>query len=206
MHEEIPGWPILAKSTKVAKNRYGVYPDAARILFYEKYKAKQCGTNELFGFFDDNRTLNQSCAEYKIATKVLNCLEKCFPPNDGPYDVFEKHAWVFAVYGMIRELQVAYSLIGHEQKVGAFVRDFHGKVYNEDFRGSNTDYQRFYDNIRGGWSEKIVALRRDTLIKEFLAPNTGCRSWMTRGRFLMKKKLRCFFWPILVVRCGAWAN
>jgi hypothetical protein len=52
--------PFFAKSTRVAKNRYGVYPDAARILFYEKYKAKQCGTNELFGFFDDNRTLNQS--------------------------------------------------------------------------------------------------------------------------------------------------
>lgn len=161
--------PFLAKSTAVAKNRYGVYPDAARILFYEKYKTKQCGSSELYGFFDDNRTLDKSCNEYKSATKVLNCLGKCFPPNDGPYRVFEKHAWVFAVYGMIRELQVAYSLIGHEQNVGAFVRDFHRKVYNEDFRRSKTDYQRFYDNIRGGWSEKIVALRRDTLIKEFLS-------------------------------------
>ena len=160
--------PFHAKSTAVAKNRYGVYPDAARILFYEKYKAKQCGTSELYGFFDDNRTLDQSSAEYKSATRVLNYLAKCFPPNDGPYRVFEKHAWVFAVYAMIRELQVAYSLIGHEGNIGAFLREFHGKVYKEDFRRSRSDYQRFYDNIRGGWSEKIVALRRDTLIKEFL--------------------------------------
>lgn len=160
--------PFLAKSTAVAQNRYGVYPDAARILFYEKYKAKQCGTNELFGFFDDNRHIDKSCAEYKNAIRVLNYLGKCFPPNDGHCRVFEKHAWVFAVYGMIRELQVAYSLIGHEGNIGAFVRGFHGKVYDEDFRKSKQDYQRFYDNIRGGWSEKIVALRRDTLIKEFL--------------------------------------
>ena len=50
----------------------------------------------------------------------------------------------------------------------AFVQDFHGKVYNEDFRRSKSDYQRFYDNVRGGWTEKIVALRREILIKEFL--------------------------------------
>jgi 5-methylcytosine-specific restriction endonuclease McrA len=33
---------------------------------------------------------------------------------------------------------------------------------------SKADYQRFYDNIRGGWSEKIITLRRDILIREFL--------------------------------------
>ena len=99
---------------------------------------------------------------------MLNYLEKCFPAENGPYSCFEKHAWVLAVYTMIRELQVGYSLIGQESKVLAFVQDFHGKVYNEDFRRSKTDYQRFYDNVRGGWTEKIVALRRDILIKEFL--------------------------------------
>lgn len=160
--------PFLAKSIAVAKNRYGVYPDAARILFYEKYKAKQCGTNELYGFFDDSKSLDQSSSEYKDAIRVLNYLEKCFPANDGPHRCFEKHAWVLAVYTMIRELQVGYSLTGYENSISAFVKDFHGKVYNEDFRSSKADYQRFYDNIRGGWSEKIVALRRDTLIKGFL--------------------------------------
>ena len=159
---------FLAKSIAVAKNRYGVYPDAARILFYEKYKAKQCGTNELYGFFDENRTLDQSSSEHRAAMKVLNYLEKCFPASNGPHHCFEKHAWVLAVYAMIRELQVGYSLIGHEDRVRAFIKDFHGKVYNEDFRRSKADYQRFYDNIRGGWSEKIITLRRDILIKEFL--------------------------------------
>ena len=70
---------------------------------------------------------------------------------------------------MIRELQVSHSLIGQEAAVSAFVRDFHGKIYKEDFRRSKGDYQRFYDNIRGGWSEKIITLRRDILIRELLS-------------------------------------
>ena len=119
-------------------------------------------------FFDDHRTLGDNSPEYKTAIRVLNYLEKCFPAESGPYSCLEKHAWVLAVYMMIRELQVGYSLIGQEGNVLAFVQDFHGKVYNEDFRRSKTDYQRFYDNVRGGWTEKIVALRRDILIKEFL--------------------------------------
>jgi len=160
--------PFMSKSIAVATNRYGVYPDAARILFYEKYKARQCGTRELLSFFDDNRNLDENSIEYKTALKVLNYLEKCFPAKDGQYAYFEKHAWVLAVYTMIRELQVAFSLIGHENNIHDFVEDFHGKIYNEDWRRSTVDYQRFYDNIRGGWNEKIVALRRDILIKAFL--------------------------------------
>ncbi len=161
--------PFLSKSTAVAKNRYGIYPDAARILFYEKYKARQCGTNELHTFFDDYRELGDVSPEYKTAIKVLNYLVDCFPIENGPYSFFEKHAWVFGVYTMIRELQLGYSLVGQESNIHAFVQDFHKKVYSEDFRRSKTEYQRFYDNVRGGWSEKIVALRRDILIKEFLS-------------------------------------
>lgn len=160
--------PFMAKSIAIAKNRYGVYPDAARILFYEKYKAKQCGTKELYEFFDENRDLDQSSSEYKETTSVLNYLEKCFPPGDGPHHYFEKHAWVLAIFSMIRDLRVGYSLAGQETNIRKFVGEFHGKIYDEDFRRSKTDYQRFYDNIRGGWSEKIIALRRDILVKEFL--------------------------------------
>jgi len=159
---------FMKKSIAVAKNRYGVYPDSARILFYEKYKAKQCGTKELLAFFEDNKDLDPSSSEYKTAISVLNYLEKSFPSNNGRYHYFEKHAWVLAIYTMIRELRVGYSLIGHEKNIYDFIKGFHEKVYNEDFRRSKADYQRFYDNIRGGWSEKIIALRRDTLIKEFL--------------------------------------
>ena len=135
-------------SIAVAKNRYGVYPDAARILFYEKYKARQCGTNELFNFFDENRDLHQSSSEYKSATNVLNYLEKCFPAKDGPHHCFEKHAWVLAVYSMVRELKVGYSLVGHEERISGFIREFHGKVYNEDFRRSKPPW--FHPYPRGG--------------------------------------------------------
>jgi hypothetical protein len=125
---------FITKSIAVPKNRYGSYPDAARILFYEKYKAKQCGTNELYEFFDENRDLEQSSSEFKSAIRTLNFLEKCFPADNGAYQCFEKHAWVLAVYSMVRELQVGYSLIGHEEDIRTFVNEFHGKVYNEDFR------------------------------------------------------------------------
>ncbi len=156
------------KSTGVAKNRYGIYPDAARIMFYEKFGAKQCGSNELYAFFDDFRDLDIKSREYKNAVNVLNFLEKCFPPEPGNYKYLEKHAWVFAVYTMTRDLKLSYSLIGKEKTIRDFIIDFHGKVYSEDFRKSKVNYQRFYDNVRGGWSEKIIMLRRDILIKEFL--------------------------------------
>ena len=42
---ELANHPFMSKSIGVAKNRYGVYPDAARILFYEKFGAKQCGSD-----------------------------------------------------------------------------------------------------------------------------------------------------------------
>ena len=44
----------------------------------------------------------------------------------------------------------------------------HLKVYSEDFRKSKPNYQRFYDRVRGGWSEKLIAARRDILVEEFL--------------------------------------
>jgi hypothetical protein len=162
---------FLEKSIGVPKNRYGVFPDAARILFYEYHGAKQCGSNELYTFFDENQTLGKNSKEYKTAINTLNYLEKCFPPIPGNYKYLEKHAWVLAVYTMIRELKLNYSLIGKEQNIQKFIIAFHSKVINEDFRRSNTDYQRFYDNIRGGWSEKIIALRRNILVKEFKSIN-----------------------------------
>ncbi|NOZ47317.1 MAG: DUF262 domain-containing protein [Chlorobi bacterium] len=160
---------FIEKSTGVAKNRYGVYPDTARILFYEKFGAKQCGSNELYSFFDDYKDLDENSKEFKNAKSVLNFLEKCFPTPPGNYKFLEKHAWIIAVYTMIRDLKLTHSLVGKEKDIFNFIKSFHSKVYNEDFRKSNVNYQRFYDNVRGGWSEKIIMLRRDILIKEFLA-------------------------------------
>ena len=73
---------------------------------------------------------------------------------------------------MVRELKLSYSLTDKEQVIQDFIIDFHSNVYFEDFRNSNVHYRKFYDNVRGGWSEKIIALRRNILIKEFLAGNT----------------------------------
>jgi hypothetical protein len=168
---ELAKHPFMSESIGVAKERYGIYPDSARILFYEKFGAKQTGSEELYTFFDDFKELDKKSREYKNATKVLNYLENCFPASPGDYKHLEKHAWVLAVYTMVKELKLSYSLTGQEEKIRKFIIDFHSKVYLEDFRKSKPNYQRFYDNVRGGWSEKIIALRRDILLKEFLTKN-----------------------------------
>lgn len=163
---EIAKHPFMSKSIGISKERYGAFPDAARILFYERYGQKDCGTPAILSFFEENSSLSDDSKEYKNALKILNFLRTCFPEED--YQFLSKHAWVFSVYTMIRELSLSYSLVGKEEIIRKFVESFHNKVYTEDRRRSNPTYQRFYDNVRGGWSEKIIALRRHLLIREFL--------------------------------------
>lgn len=158
--------PFMSEAIGISKVRYGAFPDAARILFYEKYGQKDSGTPAILSFFDENQKLSDNSREYENAIKILNFLRKCFPKND--YQFFSKHAWVFAAYTMVRELLISYSLVGKEKSIKKFIESFHNKVYSEDRRRSNSTYQRFYDNVRGGWSEKIIVLRRNLLIKEFL--------------------------------------
>ncbi|MGB7531441.1 MAG: DUF262 domain-containing protein [Halobacteriota archaeon] len=165
---EIAAHPFMKKSVAVTKRRYGVYPDAARVLFYEKHGAKQMGSNELYNFFDNEKDMERTDKDFRGSLSVLNFLAKCFPPEPGDYKYLEKHAWILAVYTMIRELKISYSLEGKEERLRKFIQDFHSKVYSEDFRKSKINYQRFYDNVRGGWSEKIITLRRNILIQEFL--------------------------------------
>ena len=163
---ELAKHPFMSGSIGISKERYGAFPDAARILFYEKYGQKDAGTPALISFFDENFNLSKESKEYKNALKILNFLRKCFPEED--YQFLSKHAWVFSVYTMIRELSLSYSLTEREEQIRIFIETFHNKVYSEDKRRSNPTLQRFYDNVRGGWSEKIIALRRHILIKEFL--------------------------------------
>lgn len=49
-----------------------------------------------------------------------------------------------------------------------FIVVFASNVYNEDMRRSNTMYNRYYDNVRGGWSEKNQMMRKNYLINEFV--------------------------------------
>ena len=166
---EIAKHPFMEKSIGISQERYGNFPDSARILFYEKYGCRDSGTPAIVNFFDENQAISVESKEYCNALAVLNYLRKCFPEDDNAF--LSKHAWVFSVYTMIRELMVGYSLREKEKLIKKFIIDFHGKIYTEDFRKSNYNYQRFYDNVRGGWSEKIIALRRKILIEEFLGKN-----------------------------------
>ena len=163
--------PFLAESIGIQKKRYGNYPDAARLLFYEKHGAKQSGTRQLLDFFEDNQTLDESDRDYKNLRTTLNYLSKCFPPDPGNYVYLKKHVWVLAVYTLVRELRSKYAMRGLENKVQEFIESFYPKVYKESFRASKRDYQRFYENVRGGWSENIIKLRRDILVKYFIKDN-----------------------------------
>lgn len=165
---EIAKHPFMNRSIAVPNERYGTFPDAARILFYEKYGCKDSGTPSIISFFEEHQNLSKNCNEYNKAIIILNFLAKCFPPEPGDYQYLRKHAWVFAVYTMVKELNLNYVLKDNEKLIKNFIYNFHNKVYNEDFRQSNQNYQRFYDNARGGWSEKIIALRKKILISEFL--------------------------------------
>lgn len=160
--------PFMQKSIAVHQGRYGNYPDAARILFYEKRGARGMGSNELYNFFDEYRDMDRTDRDYNNAIRVLNFLKKCFLPQEGGYTCLEKHAWVLAVYAMARNLVFRYSITGIENEIKDFVEGFHQKVYDSDWRASSTDIQKFYDNVRGGWSEKIITLRADILTKHCL--------------------------------------
>jgi hypothetical protein len=159
---------FMAKSITVSQDRYGLFPDVARILLYAKYGAKDSGSESLYAFFNKNSDLNKNHAEFKETVSVLNHLAKCFPAEPGNYRHLEKHTWVLAVFTMMHELKKHYSLLDHHGDVGKFIKEFHSRVYNEDFRKSKPNYQRFYDRVRGGWSENLIASRRDILIEEFL--------------------------------------
>lgn len=166
---DIAEHPFMKYSTAVSKNRYGIFPDAARILFYEIYGPKNCGSNQLFDFFElYQNNFSDKGKEYKNIISVLNYLEKCFPAKPGKYNFLEKHVWVIGVYILVHELKNSYAIIEKEKYIKKFIENFHSKVYDSDFRKSDYTYQKFYDNVRGGWSEKLMKSRKNTLIEKFL--------------------------------------
>lgn len=165
---ELAKHPFIAQSIGVNKQRYRVYEDVARIMFYEKYGPKECSTgpiDELFERYKDDITLNSKL--YKKAQNVLNYLLKCFPAEPGNYQFLSKHAWVQTVYSLISDLRDTYALNGKEDEIAKFIEKFHSRVYSEDWRTSDIKLQRFYDNARGGWAERLNTNRRDTM-KEYM--------------------------------------
>jgi hypothetical protein len=191
---ELAKHPFLSQSIGVPKNRYGIFPDAARMLFYERHGAKDAGSDALYAFFDEcDNLITKGSKEYKTAISVLNYLEKCFPPSsEWGYKHLEKHAWVLAVYTMIRQLQIRYSLQGIHNEIGTFIKDVHGKVYSEDHRKSKYCYQRFYEAVRGGWSEKLITLRRDMLIEMLQEKYPSMRELDDRRQISDTEKIAVF--------------
>lgn len=96
---------------------------------------------------------------------------------------------------------IGYSLKGKEELLKNFIIDFHGKVYSEDFRKSSYNYQKFYDNVRGGWSEKIIALRKKILIEEFLKKNKIGEKDEKR-QISEEDKIACFTKNSICEMCG----
>jgi len=191
--------PFMAKSIGISKGRYGNFPDSARILFYEKYGCKDSGTPALISFFEENQNMSADSKEYKNALMVLNFLKRCFPEEN--YQFLSKHTWVFSVYIMIRELSIGYVLKDKENLIRNFVEDFHNKVYSEDFRRSNQNYQRFYDNVRGGWSEKLIVLRRKILIGEF-SKKYNLEEKDEKRQITEEEKISCFAKHSTCEMCG----
>ena len=157
--------PFIANSININQDRYGAYPDVMRILKFEFEGASESGSEKIYSFMSDNKNLTENDSKVKEVISNLDYLRKCFP--DEKYGHLEKHAWVLTVYSLVSELKKEYVINGKEQEFGKFIKDFHGCVYSEDWRSSSTLYQKFYDNVRGGWSKNIIALRLK-LIKEQL--------------------------------------
>src|SRR5690606_18635756 len=64
---EIANHDFMKHSVGLSQNRYGVFPDAARILFYEMYGAKQMGS--------DRKSTRLNSSHVKISYAVF-CLKK----------------------------------------------------------------------------------------------------------------------------------
>lgn len=165
---ELAKHEFITKSIGVNKQRYHTYEDVSRMIFYEKYGTKDCGTNalnEMFDKYKDDITIESKT--YKKIQNVLNYLVKCFPAEPGNYQFLSKHTWVVTVYAVISDLRDTYAINGREADINKFIEGFHSKVYCEDWRMSDIKLQRFYDNVRGGWAERLNENRKNTM-KEYM--------------------------------------
>ena len=165
---DLANMKFLKNSVGLKLKRYNTYPDAARMLYYEKKLVKDAGQKQLFSFFDNYSNMDLNDSDYQKCSRHLKFLAKCFPPNPGKYQYLKRHAWINAVYTMISELSKEYSLKGQIDNIPEFIENFHGKVYDKRWRRTKYIYQEFFDNVRGGFSEKNIKTRRDSLLKKFI--------------------------------------
>ena len=76
---DIADHSFMRESVAVYKGRYGVYPDAARTLFYEKCGVKQVGSNQLYRFFEDFKDMDKNDKDFKNANIQPELLTKMLP-------------------------------------------------------------------------------------------------------------------------------
>lgn len=161
---KIANHDFIAKSIGIKGQRYQTYEDVARIMYFEKFGAKKCGTDEINEFFDTYKDLDFDSVVYKKVINVLNYLLKCFPADPGDYQYFNKHVWVLTVYTAISELKDGYALNGKENDVRAITENFHDKVYSEVWRDSDSSLQRFYEKHAAA-GQKNLSLSAKTHLK-----------------------------------------
>lgn len=164
---ELANSNYISKCLNIKDKRYDTFPDVARMMFYEVYGTKDSSPEALYKFFEDYKQTDSESKLVKTIKGNLNYLEKCFP-EDSKYHFLSKHSWIVAIYSMISDLKKLYSMTDQEENVRNFVNNFANNVYDEDMRRSNVMYNRFYDNVRGGWSEKNQLLRKQYLVNEFI--------------------------------------
>lgn len=189
---ELAKHDFISKSIGVNKQRYKTYEDVARIIFYEKYGSKECSTNPINELFDKYQNdIYVDSKIYKSILSVLNYLLKCFPAEPGDYKFLEKHAWVQTVYSVISDLKDTHVLIGRENDVRNFVEKFHSRVYNEDFRRSDINLQRFYDRCRGGWGEALNEFRKVTM-KQYMINELKLKPLDENRQITEEEKIRAY--------------
>lgn len=158
---------FISETICVNKNRYNVFPIVARMMYYEKHGTKECSSDYIYKFFDDNRNEMVNGKVYNAVLENLNYLSRCFEPG-GKYFCLEKDARIMTIYTMVSYLRKYWAMTDHEADVKKFVISFFNKVYEEDFRNSNPLYNKFYDISRGGWGESLMTQRHTIIVNEFL--------------------------------------
>jgi hypothetical protein len=165
---DIAEHPFIKKSIRIKDDRYGTFPDVMRILYYEYNNGPaQSGSDDLYKFMTEEKNLASDDALVKNVMANLDFLSGCFPRETG-YEYFSKHAWVLTIYSLISNLMDTYYVInGKEEKIRNFVLEFWSTIYSDTKRDKDKLYQKFYDNVRGGWSKSIIQTRLD-IIKKFI--------------------------------------
>lgn len=164
---EIAKHPFIAETVDIKDDRYEKFPDVARMMFFEVYGAKNCAPDDLYKFFDDYKKIGLESKIYKNVIENLNYLQRCFGDGKKRF-FFRKHAWIIAIYSMVSDLRKTYAMTNREGDLRNFVGWFAGNVYNEDMRRSDYSYAKYYENVRGGWSEKNQMLRKNYLENKFI--------------------------------------